>query len=340
VLIGKVRKPQIIGTDITRSIAVYGLNKNFPGKNSFKFFCDKMDDDVSIELASSGPIYFADKPYDGKIIVYSNSGECLVVQSTALESYLAGVVAKEMNPNWPLEALKAQAVVARSYALHKISESKVSRYHLENSEKHQVGGHILEQTARTKEAVKQTAGQALVNKNGQIVPAFYHAKCGERSFLPQEIWGNEVEGYSSVPCPYDEENSKEVWTHKIKASNFISFLNRMCNESKIECNSSGIKKIDISSDSMLESRVRIHSDAGLFYLKKSLVRKNYGESKIISNSFRVNIKGSYLFIEGKGRGHGVGMGQIGALMMAKLGLNYRQILSYYYPNFKISEVYP
>lgn len=339
VLIGKSRNPEITGNKITRSIPAYKLYNDFSGKNRFRFFCDKAEaKGIKIELTSSEPIFFGKDPYDGKIFIYSDGRECLVVQSTNIESYLAGVVAKEMHPDWPLEALKAQAVVARSYALSKISENKKSKYHLENSERHQVGGHILEQTDRTKTAVGVTLGEVLVNDDDRVVPAFYHAKCGERSFLPEEIWGDSVTGYVSVPCPYDEEHHKEIWAYRIDVNDFISFLNRLCGD-RIKCDQK-IKRIDLASDSMKNSKLRIHSDAGIFNLKKSLIRKNYGERKIISNSFRVNLVGNLILIEGKGRGHGVGMGQIGALTMARFGLNYNQILSYYYPNFKVKKVYP
>jgi len=85
-----------------------------------------------------------------------------------------------MNPKWPLEALKAQAVAARTYALHKMRTQQVTKelgaeafYDLESSEKHQVGGNFFDATTTTNLASAETKGEVLTTSSGQIQPIFF-----------------------------------------------------------------------------------------------------------------------------------------------------------------------
>ena len=219
------REVLISGTDLTRTFYNRPISDSFTGRKQIKFDCSKLLGSrfqaKPVLLASlgspTGLISLVDEKYRGDlhIISHPNGGKCDVVQEVNLDDYVSNLLAKEMNAKWPLEVLKAQAVAARSYALHKMQTNQVSKdlgfesfFHLENSEKYQVGGSFFDSTARTDRASKETQGLVLTNPKGKIQPIFFHARCGGRTLLPHQVWENKVKGYSEVICPRCRLSSK------------------------------------------------------------------------------------------------------------------------------------
>ncbi|MEK6624096.1 MAG: SpoIID/LytB domain-containing protein, partial [Bdellovibrionota bacterium] len=245
VLIGTgVKEVTIKGRDIERKIFVKNERKYFAGRASLAFNCSGLAK-LKNQNLNTGPILFAslqspqgyfsyqNELYRGQIKVLAKRDEdaCDVVNEIPLENYLQTLLAKEMNGSWPLEALKAQAVAARTYAIHKMSGQQVSRtigheafYDIESSEKHQVSGGLADVTSLTKLASNQTAGEIMISPSDTIVPIFFHAKCGGRTLLPQEVWDNVVEGYHAVECGKCESKGEKEWKNVISVQRFRDFL--------------------------------------------------------------------------------------------------------------------
>ncbi len=183
------------------------LKKQYNGKKIIKFNCQSTRKATTQKprlVASmgtlSGVIDWNDQKYRGQLLLVTSPEQdsCALVNEISLETYISSLLSKEMRSDWPIEALKAQAVAARTYAYHKMQSKQVSLdfghesyYDLENSEKHQVNGTLLDESNSTKKAAKETLGKILLTKNGELTPTFFHSKCGGRTLKPSQVWGGD-----------------------------------------------------------------------------------------------------------------------------------------------------
>ncbi len=244
-----------------------------------------------------------------------------------------------MNVEWPIEALKAQAVAARSYALYKIKKrielkkwGKFLDYDIESSERHQMSGHFFESTKKTSSAVKMTEGEVLLGEKNKFYPIFFHASCGGRTLSPHQVWEENISSYKSTKCPYCHYTKKRNWEQSFSSQEFFKVL-AFSNESQKE-----FSKVKILSNSPENAYWRAYIGHKLVTLKKSLFRRVFGRRRIPSNYFSIKVDKEKIILKGNGLGHGVGLCQIGALKMAQNGKNYKEILEHYFPKFKLKKI--
>ncbi len=169
------------------------------------------------KVALPGPLLFEpgsaplslDRPYRGSIQVTSVAGKLLVVNVVGLGGYLKGVVPSEMPFDWLPEALKAQAVVARSYAL---AVRKSGLYDLYSDTRSQVYGGLAVERPSTNAAVDETAGQVLTYE-GRVAVTYFFSTSGGRTAAIQDVWPNArpVPYLVSVPDPYDSISPHHRW---------------------------------------------------------------------------------------------------------------------------------
>jgi len=151
------------------------------------------------------------KPYRGQLRVFSNRKRLQVVNALRLEDYLKGVVPAEVPDDWPAEALKAQAVAARSYALANLPAPSASRvFDLYSDVRDQVYGGIEAEAPAVTRAVQATARQVLVH-GGKVVTAYYSSTTGGRTASATEWLGNSVPYLVSVSDPYDTHSPYHTW---------------------------------------------------------------------------------------------------------------------------------
>lgn len=340
----------VSGLDLENRVHKNNSLRAYPGQATIKFDCD-----LKVHQNQSGPklIYSISSPsgvinikgqtYFGRVDVISSHKRrgCDLINVLTLETYISTLLAHEMNASWPVEALKAQAVAARSYALYYIHTNQVSRvlgseayYDLENSEKHQVSGNISSVTERTKKATQATRGQVLKVKAGEYTPIFYHARCGGKTFIPSQVWGNSVGSYKSVNCPACHVSSKGDWKYYISNTELLKFLTWV---QKKTFNAN--EKINLVEDSIDKSSIKIYHGANPYMISKSMFRKYFGRFKFFSNLFQVKAYSLGILAAGKGLGHGVGLCQIGAHSLAQKGTDYKSILKHYFPDYKLVTLY-
>jgi stage II sporulation protein D len=353
----------VSGTDLNRTIHINKNSKRYSGRKKIKFNChrfglkNKKKINGPVLLASlnsmTGLVTVGKKKYMGTVdIVTSNRNDsCDVIQETNLEDYISGLLSKEMNSVWHIEALKAQAVAARSYALHKMKTNQVSKnlgkeahYHIESSEKHQVSGSFFDMTKKTDLATTQTMGEVLVTPKGKLTPIFFHAKCGGKILRPDQVWGNPVSGYHKNPkTGHCEGSGKKDWNKAITYKRFVSFLKWLQKKKLIDLpiKISGREKIKILADTKNKNSLRLYWGGHHVVVKKPLFRRYFGRVLFPSNNFSMNwnSRNKRFVIKGKGLGHGVGMCQIGALDLARKGWSYKRILALYFPGHKLEKAY-
>lgn len=284
------------------------------------------------------------EPVPSKLFLYPNKQNGIdVVAKLDIETYLAGVLPSEMPLAWPLEALKAQAVVSRSYMKNIMNSRKAENYHMEASIHDQVYKAInlvgMNPKYRSKldKALKLTQGQYLVNSKGQVYRSFYHADCGGQTEEPIHVWGIK-QSNGTVKDPFCPQSPKGQWTFEIKRSQLKNLL-----ADRLGIYSSSLKGLLVTQRTasgriaqlaiLYEGRLPKHLSAQDF-------REIVGYNKLKSTNFKFQWFGETLKVSGKGHGHGVGLCQWGARSAALSGYSYRKILSRYYPKTRLIREIP
>lgn len=140
--------------------------------------------------------------YRGDIIIYNTGGRLTIVNTLPIEEYLMGVVPSEMPSKWNIEAQKAQAIAARSYALANLGKRSNKGYDLKDTAADQAYGGASSETPQTTHAVLSTRGEVLLYDN-KIIPAYYHSASGGRTLEASAVWAHDlpyiqsVEGYDT-----------------------------------------------------------------------------------------------------------------------------------------------
>jgi stage II sporulation protein D len=161
-----------------------------------------------IFLPGADPLSLGRRAYRGSLRLKSTGGRVQVVNVVALEPYLWGVVPSEMPNRWPAEALAAQAVVARTYALAHLHHGDFDLY---SDTRSQVYGGIAAESASTTTAVNETAGEVVVY-DGELADTFFFSSSGGRTANVQDVWSSEPVPYLvSVVDPYDTISPYHNW---------------------------------------------------------------------------------------------------------------------------------
>ncbi|NCO67491.1 MAG: cell division protein [Nitrospirae bacterium CG_4_10_14_0_8_um_filter_41_23] len=257
--------------------------------------------------------------YTGNIDVWKGEGGIYLINELPIEDYVKDVVVAEVGSNWDMEALKAQAVISRTYAVYQKKINGDSIYHIVSSVLNQVykGNNP---NVRVAYAVAETSGEILTFDN-RAIEAFYHSTCGGKTENPEDVFGKSYPYLKSVESNC-EISPYSTWEKRIEITEIEKALNL-----------SGIKEISIKSYTSTKrvKQLDIINNSGIITINATDLRKALGWSRLPSTNFSVTRDGDSMIFKGKGYGHGVGLCQWGALQMAREGKNYKEILSFFYP---------
>jgi len=278
-------------------------------------------------------VKFNGKEYRGGVYIQLNKDLTLtVIEEVGLEEYLYGVLPLEMGPTWPLEALKAQAVVARTYTLAHRKRFGDAGFDLSADVKSQVYGGSTYDYPSVLEAVRSTSGEVLVY-NDKLVDAYYHAACGGHTTSP--LWDDEViKPLRGVFCKFCRNTNNYDWSATVKNSKVLEYLESKGLSARKLTGIKGVKK-NRSGRTLL---LKFTTNDGSITLDAKEFRSRIGSTLIKSTYFTgIQRKQDGFRFYGRGYGHGAGLCQDGASEMAKRGRNYKQILDFYYPGSEISD---
>lgn len=266
----------------------------------------------------------ANKTY---VTIYRTNGTVATIE---LEEYVIGVVAAEMPASFHTEALKAQAIIARTYALKAIGNNKVltdnssTQNYKDNSQlKTMWGSSYNTYYNKIKNAVESTKGNYLTYNN-QIIEAVYHSTSNGYTEAAESVWGNEFAYLVSVESKYDSTNSsfiKEKYMTYEELSEALQTTITQDTAFSISGYTSGQRVQTIQVNDKNYTGVKFRSLLGLR-----------------SADFEIKKDEEGVTITTKGYGHGVGLSQYGANGMAKNGYKYNQILKHYYQGIKINNM--
>jgi len=271
---------------------------------------------------------------DGIKISLNSKGKLNVINELGIEGYLYGVMAREVSPEWSMEALKAQAVVSRTYVMKNLRKHDREGFDLSATMTSQVYGGVEAEDPRTSEAVDLTREEVITYK-GELIKSFFHSNCGGDTEDVSNVWEGEeqVPYLKGVVCPFCKKSYQYYWEKTIEEET----IKQKLNENGYDLGN--INKIRIlgRSSSGRVTYLRIYHNRGHLDIRASDFRMVMDPSLIRSTLFAMEQMGSRIRFYGRGWGHGVGMCQWGAKGMAERGANYRQILQYYYPETKIEK---
>ncbi len=299
-------------------------------------------------------------------LIQDSYGTWTLIQKIKFDDYLEGVLPHEIGPNSPLEALKAQAIIARTWGIYNSERFNIDKYHLCISTQCQVYKPPKVKNKKVQKAIQTTSNLILKYKNKPI-NAFYHGSNGGISATSGESWQMQnypylnsiIDGSKSLnkvfkwPISNESELSNFFdfdqekfygsnhnlfrWDKKISSlrikeqlikNKLININNNVLSLNAIERGPSGrVTKLEIKTNKVNKSIV----------LEKDNIRRVL--SFIPSNLFTINkLSDDLWLLKGGGFGHGVGLSQSGAIEMAELGFSYEEILNHYYRDAKLEKI--
>lgn len=270
------------------------------------------------------------------------------IEKMDMEEYLYGVVSSEMPSTFDEEALKAQAIAARTYVIYKIENNIISGHEnanvctnsahcqaytsYEDLKKNKGDEWIKNDYAKVKKAVDDTKGQILAYEGKVILPLYFSTSSGKTE-NSKDVFSTQYPYLVSVESPYDNNSPKYSTTYSISKSKFIEYIKK------------SYPQLSVSLDD-LEKEVSIikRTEGGCVKtIKVGNIKISGIDMRNILNLNSANFSITYDYNEVnftvKGYGHGVGMSQWGADGMAKKGYKYYDILFHYFKNTDIKDMY-
>lgn len=296
--------------------------------------------------------------YAGTLELRAVSGGMAVINELPVETYLCGVVPSEMPASYELEALKAQAVCARSYAFRQMTSYRYPEYeaHVNDSTDFQVYNNSERQENSTR-AVAETEGQ-VVRYKGEIATTYYYStSCGRTTSL--EAWGTDPGGgggylQSVEVCGEQGDYEKDLpwyrWTAQVPVQTLSALVSantgvQVGTLSSVEVTKRGpgdvalqiVASGDAGSVTVdTENKIRGALGGSGYTITKNDGSTSQSTALLPSAFFTIEKSGDTFVISGGGFGHGIGMSQNGANEMAKQGADYREILQMFYKDVEIS----
>ncbi len=269
------------------------------------------------------------------------------IEEMPLEEYIIGVVGAEMPASFPLEALKAQAVAARTYAVRRMrafggggcggadictDSGCCQSYKSPEQLREKLGGEAEHYMDKLRQAVYETEGEYAAY-NGEPIEALYHSSAGGRTEDAQNVFSAALPYLIGVDSPGEETAGKYAAEVSVSLSEFADRVNK-------KWPAAGLKKHRLGEQVEIASR---YDSGRVKELKLNKVtvsgRELRGLFGLNSANFSISI-GERVTIRTRGYGHGVGMSQYGARAMALEGAGYEEILKHYYTGIEIARLRP
>jgi stage II sporulation protein D len=260
------------------------------------------------------------RAYRGGLRVEAVDGGLRIVNLVDLEAYLRGVVPSEMSALWPMEALKAQAVAARSYSLASLDRS--APYDVCATDACQVYRGVAAEHPRSDQAVRETEG-IVIAWQGTPAAAYYHADSGGMLASSAEVWGRALP-YLAARADVPATSPHRGWSASLEPGRLAAALAA----EGVRVGTPTNFVIRARSASGRVSEALFEGSSGRAVLAGPALTRVLRAAGL--RSTRIDVVGP-LRVRGDGWGHGVGMSQYGARALAVQGYDYGRILAYYYP---------
>ncbi len=266
------------------------------------------------------------KTLNGSLKVSSYPGSLLAVNIVNIEDYLPGVVKSEAGSRGPIEYFRAQAVVARTYAYRNTDRHQLDGFNLCDDTHCQVYPGIISETNLI-DACRSTAGKVQADSDSILIISAFHANCGGQTAASSDVWVSAHPYLIRVTDPYCRTSPSARWERIFPVSMWNDFL-------RLKGIVPGGPSSVITSPQPEAKRTR--------YLMITDKTVSYEDIRIAfnlrSSFFTVIPTADSVVFKGRGYGHGVGLCQDGARVMASGGKSYQEITGFYYPGTAVIDI--
>ena len=334
---------------LTNGIQLYNANRNLLYRNHFPITIVPEDD--------NNHFVFKGKEYSGAIIFDSASDTSLyVMNKLPLEEYLKGVVPAEITSTKTeyFEAMKAQAICCRTYAISKLENGNNNPFDLYSSTLDQVYNGYKNHTPLADQAIIETKG-TIITYNGKPAHVYYHSTCGGKLEAAENLWPEQnglylKGGIDAVSHMYSCSSSPYFrWIEERSIEQLDSAFWKQFNRGALQQPIKDTLNLEFNLNITKRHTSGRVAEVEITYSDTTVTLQGYNIRRFFAKPPTQYLRSSLFYfsqandstlkIHGAGYGHGAGMCQFGALFMAKQGFPYYQILSKYFPGTKLSKLY-
>jgi len=284
---------------------------------------------------SGEPFRLNGNPYAGDLLCFRAGDAVTLVNELDVETYVAGVLGAEMPLTFADEALKAQAVAARTYVLYEAKTAGTSAYDVVATEASQVYRGLSVASGRARGLVRATTG-VIATVDGRVFPTYFHSTCGGHTTDVSAVWpGARLRPLSGVACGFCTASPHYQWAVEVTAEEVARGL------AERGLFSGAVTNVTVTrrGPAGFATEVEVSGPGKRTRLGAYGFRLAVGAHRVKSTNFEVTPTASGFLFQGRGFGHGAGLCQWGAQGMAQAGWNYREILAHYYPGACLVRIY-
>ncbi len=263
--------------------------------------------------------------YAGDLKCIADLNTILMINICDPEMYVAGVVRAEGGPGRNIEYFKSQAVLARTYMYKYITKHYSDGYDLCDATHCQAYAGVCTDTAIIK-ATEATMGMVVIDRDSILIISAFHSNCGGETASSEDVWLTSVPYLRKVIDPYCSASGNSSWQRSFYCPEWLNMI-RSVSHSDVSLN---VPQMNFS-----QLTRQMNYTAGSVTVPLTGIRSALN---LRSTYFSVIPQGDSVVLKGKGYGHGVGLCQEGAMVMASKGFNFRQIIEFYYSGVIIADI--
>src|SRR5664279_5422587 len=298
-------------------------------RNSDSYICDSMiltgmtgNDSFSLMLNGKSPVR---QYYSGNLQCFPDLATLVFINISDVEKYIAGVVKAEGGSGKGLEYFKTQAIIARTYMYKYFDKHLADRYNVcDNTHCQAFNG--LSSDSLLNVAALETKGLVILDKDSALIISAFHSNCGGETSSSEDVWLSGLPYLKSVVDPYCLAFRNATWQRSFSIIEWVKYIRKSGYNGKVD---------DPSVFNFIQKSRLADYKTGTFTLPLTTMRSDLN---LRSTFFSLNAKGDSIVLTGKGYGHGVGLCQEGAMMMATKGFKYPEIIRFYYTGVIISDI--
>jgi len=297
--------------------------------NARGYICDSVllksttiHDKFSVRINGQDPVR---QHYSGDLKCIPDLGTLVMINICDPETYIAGVVRAEGGEKKNIEYFKSQAVIARTYLYRNINKHITDGYNLCDNTHCQAYNGITSDSLIIFAAL-ETGGMVILGPDSTLINSAFHSNCGGETAASEDVWLTDHSYLKSVRDQYCVASRNAAWQKVLSKEDWINFL--------VNSGYKGNKEDPVLLNFSQQKRMKDLSVRS-FSVPLRLVRD---ELNLRSSFFSVTVQGDSVVLNGRGYGHGVGLCQEGAMVMASKGFDFKKIINYYYTGVRIADI--
>lgn len=268
--------------------------------------------------------------YQDNISFMVVDGSMRIINEAELDHYIAGVTEAEAGSRSALEFYKAQAILARTFALSHINKHVTEGFML-CDQVHCQAYYGKPRDVSIFTAIEQTRGKVVVDENLNLIVAAFHSNSGGETANSEDVWGSRTSYLRSVRDSFSTRMPNARWERRMLADDWLSYL-KLKHNFPVDEREGRLAALNFKQDSRKIYLECSNSKVPLKNVRTDLqLKSTFFDVKPLDNDS--------IIISGRGYGHGLGMCQEGAMRMVKLGYNYMDILNFYYKDIQLIDLH-